>query len=131
MDEALARLKAAVDAGADVAFLEGIKNKEDLARTVKELSPVPVLLNIVHGGSTPDFTVEEAKALGVKIIIFPLISAVPAIHGIRAALQSIKDTGSDVSTAQGMGPKQFFEVMGLEDAVRIDKEAGGEAYLSI
>lgn len=28
-----------------VAFLEGIKSKEDLARTVKELSPVPVRTN--------------------------------------------------------------------------------------
>lgn len=44
--------------------------------------------------------------------VFPLISAVPAVHSIRAALRSIKDTGSDVSAAQGMGPKQFFEVMG-------------------
>ncbi|TFK39566.1 Pyruvate/Phosphoenolpyruvate kinase-like domain-containing protein [Crucibulum laeve] len=131
MDEALERLKAAVAAGADVAFLEGVRNREDVERTVMELAPTPVLLNIVHGGSTPDFTVKEAQALGVKLVIFPLISAVPAIHGIRAALHSLKSTGSDVPTAKGMGPKQFFEVMGikgLNDAIQIDKEAGGTSY---
>ncbi|KAG5720766.1 Carboxyvinyl-carboxyphosphonate phosphorylmutase, partial [Termitomyces sp. T112] len=128
MDEALKRLKLAIKAGADVAFVEGVRSHEELARTIEELSPTPVFLNVVHGGSTPDFTIEDAKALGVKIVIFPMISAVSAVHGIRAAFQSLKTTGSDVSTAKGMGPKQFFQVMGLDDAIEIDKAAGGEAY---
>ncbi|KAG6872650.1 hypothetical protein C0992_009440, partial [Termitomyces sp. T32_za158] len=69
LDEALNRLKLAIEAGADVAFLliEGVRSREELARTIKELSPTPVLLNIVHGGSTPDFTVEDAKVLGAKV----------------------------------------------------------------
>ncbi|KAG6886852.1 hypothetical protein C0995_003946 [Termitomyces sp. Mi166 len=116
MDEALKRLKFAIEAGADVAFLEGVRSREEVARTIQELSPTPsengqVLLNVVHGGSTPDFTVEDAKALGVKITIFPLVTAAPAIHGIRAALLSLKTMGSDVPSAKGMGPKQFFDVM--------------------
>ncbi|KAF9461508.1 oxaloacetate acetylhydrolase [Collybia nuda] len=131
MDEAMKRLKAAVAAGADVAFLEGVRNREEVAYTVEAVKPTPLLLNIVHGGSTPDFTVEDAKALGVKIAIFPLISAVPAIHGIRAALESLKTTGSDVPTALGMGPKQFFEVMGLEEVMKVDCQAGGVAYHEI
>ncbi|KAG6849165.1 hypothetical protein H0H93_010842 [Arthromyces matolae] len=120
MDEALNRLKLAIEAGADVAFLEGVRSKEEVERAVKELAPTPVLLNVVHGGSTPDFTVEDAKALGVKIAIFPLIAAVPAIHGIREALRSLKATGSDVASARGMGPKEFFQVMGLDEAIELD-----------
>ncbi|KAG6895397.1 hypothetical protein C0992_001497, partial [Termitomyces sp. T32_za158] len=113
LDEALDRLKLAIEAGADVAFLliEGVRSREELARTIKELSPTPVLLNIVHGGSTPDFTLEDAKVLGAKVVIFPLVTAVPAIHGIRAALQSLKSSGSDVQSAMGMSPKHFFQVM--------------------
>ncbi|KAG6900634.1 hypothetical protein C0993_007316 [Termitomyces sp. T159_Od127] len=121
LDEALKRLKLAIEVGADVAFLEGVRNREELVRTIKELSPTPVLLNVVHGGSTPDFTVEDAKALGVKIVI-------PAIHGIREALQSLKTSGSDVQSAMGMSPKQFFQVLGLDEAIQIDKVAGGETY---
>ncbi|KAG6828555.1 hypothetical protein H0H92_007580 [Tricholoma furcatifolium] len=128
MDEALKRLKLAIEAGADVAFLEGVRSREELERTVKELAPTPVLLNVVHGGSTPDFTVDDAREIGVKIVIFPLISSVPAVHGIRTALQSLKRSGSDLESAQGMGPKQFFQVMGLDAAIEIDKAAGGEAY---
>ena len=87
MEEAIARLELASDAGADVLFLEGIASKEDLERTVKTFAPKPVrysnlklfsvtrsdhivqvLLNIVTGGFTPSFTADEAKALGAKLI---------------------------------------------------------------
>ncbi|KAL0571789.1 hypothetical protein V5O48_010163, partial [Marasmius crinis-equi] len=87
-----------------------------------------VLLNSVTGGFTPPFTADEAKEIGVKLIIYPLITAVPMIHALREALQSLKKTGSDVPTAQGMGPRQFFEVMGLESAVKLDKAAGATSY---
>ncbi|KAL0562371.1 hypothetical protein V5O48_019716, partial [Marasmius crinis-equi] len=59
MEEALARLKVASDAGADVLFLEGIASKEDLERTVATFAPKPVLLNSVTGGFTPPFTADE------------------------------------------------------------------------
>ncbi|KAJ8076717.1 hypothetical protein AAF712_000344 [Marasmius tenuissimus] len=131
MEEAIVRLKLASDAGADVLFLEGIASKEDLELTVKTFAPKPVLLNVVTGGFTPPFTADEAKALGAKLIIFPLISAVPMVHAVRAALKSLKETGSDVPTAQGMGPRQFFEVMGLDSAVKLDKEAGATSYDSV
>jgi len=42
MEEAVRRLKAAADVGADVAFIEGVKTKEDLEWTVKALAPTPV-----------------------------------------------------------------------------------------
>ena len=34
------------------------------------------------------------------------------VHAVRAAMQSLKKTGTDFSSAQGMVPKAFFEVMG-------------------
>ena len=42
MDEAVRRLKLAADAGADAAFIEGVKTKELLEKTVKALAPTPV-----------------------------------------------------------------------------------------
>lgn len=46
MDEALKRLKAAADVGADVAFIEGVKTREDLIKTVKYLEPTPVSIQM-------------------------------------------------------------------------------------
>lgn len=42
MDEALTRLKLAAAAGADVCFIEGVKTKDLLEKTVAELAPTPV-----------------------------------------------------------------------------------------
>ncbi|KXN83974.1 Carboxyvinyl-carboxyphosphonate phosphorylmutase [Leucoagaricus sp. SymC.cos] len=131
LDEALARLKAAVKAGADVAFVEGVKSEEEVRKSVRELAPTPVLLNIVTGGSTPDFTASDARRLGVKIAIFPLITAVPAVHGMRQGLAALKIHGTDTLTAHKMSPKRFFEVMGLDGAIQIDREAGGQAYAKL
>lgn len=68
------------------------------------------------------------------------------MHGIRAAMQSLKKTGTDFTSAQGMDPKAFFEVMGrfpsnylntecahtillgLNDVTSLDARAGGSAF---
>ncbi len=88
-----------------------------------------VLVNVISGGLTPSFTSKEAEEMGAKIIsgflsiadggwgaeripVFSLVSCVAAVHGIRAAMHSLKKTGTDFSSAQGMDPKAFFEVMG-------------------
>ncbi|KIY46072.1 Phosphoenolpyruvate/pyruvate domain-containing protein [Fistulina hepatica ATCC 64428] len=128
MDEAIARLRLAADAGADVCFIEGVKTAELLESTVAALAPKPVLVNVISGGLTPSFTAQEAEALGAKIIIFSLVSCVAMVHAVRAAMYSLKKTGTDFTSAQGMDPKAFFEVMGLNDIIELDKQAGGSAF---
>ncbi|KAK7039553.1 phosphoenolpyruvate pyruvate domain-containing protein [Favolaschia claudopus] len=131
MDEALLRLKLAADAGADALFIEGVKSIQLLELTVKTLAPKPVLVNVISGGLTPSFTSKEAEAVGAKIIIFSLASCVPMVHALRTAMKSLRETGTDFAAAQGMGPKEFFEVMGLRDAVELDAKAGGTSFNSI
>ena len=46
--------------------------------------------------------------------VFSLVSCVAAVHGIRAAMHSLKETGTDFTSARGMDPKAFFEIMGTE-----------------
>ena len=44
------------------------------------------------------------------------------LHGVRAAMRSLKKTGTDWSSAQGMDPKAFFKVMGLDEVVSLDAD---------
>ncbi|KAF9012546.1 Pyruvate/Phosphoenolpyruvate kinase-like domain-containing protein [Cyathus striatus] len=129
--EAITRLRLASEAGADVCFIEGVKSKELLESTVAALAPKPVLVNVISGGLTPSFTSAEAEKLGAKIIIFSLVSSVSMVHACRSAMHMLKKTGTDFSSARGMDPKQFFEVMGLNDVVNFDAEAGGSAFKQI
>lgn len=86
-------------------------------------------MNVISGGLTPSFTCQEAESLGAKIIstysvwmvsscphpgfpVFSLVSCVAMVHAVRAAMHSLKKTGTDFSSAKGMDPKSFFEVMG-------------------
>ncbi|CAE6497632.1 unnamed protein product [Rhizoctonia solani] len=131
MDEAIRRLQAAASVGADVAFIEGVKTKELLEKTVKALAPTPVLVNVISGGLTPSFTTQEAEAMGAKIIIFSLVSAVAAVHAIREAMALLKKTGTDHTSARGMDPRKFFEVVGLDEVIEVDRRAGGTALSSI
>ncbi|KAK7464381.1 hypothetical protein VKT23_006548 [Stygiomarasmius scandens] len=131
MEEALIRLKLAADAGADVCFIEGVKSKELLVDTVSALAPKPVLVNVISGGLTPGFTYSEAEQLGAKIIIFSLVSCVAMVHAVRAAMQSLKKTGNDFASSQGMDPKQFFQVMGLDEVIELDAKAGGTAFQQV
>ncbi|KAF9047437.1 oxaloacetate acetylhydrolase [Panaeolus papilionaceus] len=128
MEEAITRLKLAADAGADVCFIEGVKTEELLRSTVAALAPKPVLVNVISGGLTPSFTYQDAERMGAKIIIFSLVSCVAMVHAVRAAMHSLKKTGTDFSSAKGMDPKSFFEVMGLNEVIELDSKAGGSAF---
>ncbi|KJA28893.1 hypothetical protein HYPSUDRAFT_197036 [Hypholoma sublateritium FD-334 SS-4] len=128
MEEAVTRLQLASAAGADVCFIEGVKTEELLRSTVAALAPKPVLVNVISGGLTPSFTTSEAEAMGAKIIIFSLVSCVAIVHGVRDAMRSLRTTGTDFSTAKGMDPKSFFGIMGLDDVVTLDSQAGGSAF---
>ncbi|KFG82124.1 putative carboxyphosphonoenolpyruvate phosphonomutase [Metarhizium anisopliae] len=126
-DEAVRRLKAAAESGADVAFLEGIQNDQQAREVCRALAPVPVLLNMVEHGATPSWTPDEARQLGFKIIFFPFAVLAPVYKAIRQAFVRIKETGRTGLDPE-FTPKRLFTIVGLEDAVRVEDEAGGSLY---
>ncbi|KAF7327824.1 RING-type domain-containing protein [Mycena kentingensis (nom. inval.)] len=129
LDEAINRCKAAVKAGADVAFVEGLRTREEAEAVVKAFAPTPVLLNLATNGNTPNWTVQQAKEMGFRLCIFPCAAIIPAALAIRAAFREIKATGTDVQGCAGVGPKGFFEWVGLKEVMDIDAAAGGSFTL--
>jgi 2-methylisocitrate lyase-like PEP mutase family enzyme len=127
LDEALRRLEAARDAGADVAFLEGLRTEEEARRACAHLAPMPVLLNMVEHGATPSWTPAEAQEMGFRIIIFPFAALGPAYKAMRDALVRIKETGRTGLDSE-VTPRSVFEVVGLGEAIKVDEEAGGKMF---
>ena len=126
-DEAIQRLKEAYKVGADVAFFEGFVSKEQGRQIVKDLEPMPVLLNMVEAGATPSFTASEAKEAGFRIMIVPFISIAPAYKAIKAEMQHLKETGS-ADYAKTMSPQTLFRICGVDASMQIDKKAGGKSF---
>lgn len=127
-DECIARLRAARALGADVGLLEGFKSKEQAAQAVKDLAPWPLLLNIVENGHSPLITVEEAREMGFRIMIFSFAALAPAYSAIKDAYEKLKWDGVTGIQGSGVTPKGIFEVCGLGECMRVDEEAGGEDF---
>ncbi|MGC2203278.1 MAG: isocitrate lyase/PEP mutase family protein [Stellaceae bacterium] len=80
LEEAIARANEALAAGADMAFVEAPQTRDEVA-AVPRLVQGPCLLNVVHGGKTPDLDLREAETMGYKLAIVPglLIKSVVGI----------------------------------------------------
>jgi 2-methylisocitrate lyase-like PEP mutase family enzyme len=127
---AVSRLKQAVEAGADVAFLEGMTTVEQCQQVCIDLAPTPVLLNMVAGGVTPDLSLDEANRLGFKIVIFPLVALGPAIEEISRHVKQFKASKRNaVSELQKSGGvTSMFDVCGMAKCVEFDISAGGTSF---
>ena len=63
LDEAIARLKAYADAGADCLYAPGIRSRDHIAAVVAAVAPKPFNLLV---GSASDLTMHDISALGVR-----------------------------------------------------------------
>ncbi|MCG5500414.1 methylisocitrate lyase [Ectothiorhodospira lacustris] len=97
MDSAIERAVACVEAGADMIFPEAINTLEQYQQFVDAVG-VPVLANITEFGSTPLFTTEALKGVGVSLVLYPL-SAFRAMN--KAALNVFEAIRRD-GTQQGV-----------------------------
>ncbi|KFY91884.1 hypothetical protein V500_04416 [Pseudogymnoascus sp. VKM F-4518 (FW-2643)] len=129
-ETAISRLRKAVDIGADVVFPEGMTTLSQCSKVCKDLSPTPVLLNMVAGGITPDLSVEEANRLGFKIVIFPAVALGPVLEEVDAAMKNLKkNERAEVSEVQRTGGvKHYFNMLGLEQYMEFDTAAGGTSF---
>ena len=69
-EEAIARANAAMEAGADIAFVEAPQTLDEL-RAVPKLVNGPCLFNLVYGGKTPDIDLTTAADMGFRLAILP------------------------------------------------------------
>jgi 2-methylisocitrate lyase-like PEP mutase family enzyme len=69
-DEAVRRANAALEAGADMAFVEAPQTLEEVA-AVPRLVKGPCLLNVVWRGKTPEVGLDDAEGMGYRLAILP------------------------------------------------------------
>ncbi|KAL4869278.1 hypothetical protein BDV12DRAFT_168238 [Aspergillus spectabilis] len=128
-EDSLMRLKAAREAGADAGFLEGISSIEMARQIVVDLAGWPLLLNMVEHGSTPSITATQAREIGFRIIIFPFAALGPACVAIQEGMEKLKRDGIP-GLDKELTPQTLFRVCGLDESVKVDTAAGGEAFNS-
>ena len=126
LDEAIARANAALEAGADIAFVEATQSVEEAAAVPKRVRG-PCLLNVVPGGRTPITNLRDAEAMGYKLAILPGLMLQATITAGDAALAQVKATGIVPASPVSVG--ETFRRFGADewDALRQRFNAGARA----
>ncbi|HUB49817.1 MAG TPA: isocitrate lyase/PEP mutase family protein [Acetobacteraceae bacterium] len=119
-DDAIARANAALQAGADMAFVEAPQTMEEVA-AVPKLVRGPCLLNVVRGGKTPEVDLREAQTLGYKLAIVPGLLLKAVIGACDAMLGQLKATHRHPVPPTDMTVRDGFNRVGAQewDALRI------------
>lgn len=110
LGEAIERLKAFADLGADVLFLEAPRNEAEMARCCREVPGVH-MVNMLEDGITPLLPPARLAALGYRLAAYPLTLLSCAVHAMQAAL-------SRLSTGQTPAHRVSFQA--LRDIVGFD-----------
>jgi 2-methylisocitrate lyase-like PEP mutase family enzyme len=90
LDDAIRRLQAYAEAGADCLYAPGIKTREQIAAVVKAVAPKPVNLLI---GASSELTLRDVEELGVRRISVGGAMARTAWGGFMRAAQMIATEG--------------------------------------
>lgn len=92
LNHAIERAHAYVDAGADVAFIEGPESPEEIAQMAAK-GPARQVINLVEGGRTPLLSVDELTRTGFSIILFANLCLQASARGIQDALSVLQERG--------------------------------------
>jgi 2-methylisocitrate lyase-like PEP mutase family enzyme len=114
LDEAIARANAALEAGADMAFVEAPRTLEEIAAVPKRVKG-PCLLNVVRGGKTPPIDLAEADRLGYRLAILPGVLLANVVAVCDETLAAIKAQGRHPDPMGNLTLKQMFGRFGADE----------------
>jgi 2-methylisocitrate lyase-like PEP mutase family enzyme len=113
-EEAVKRANAALEAGADMAFVEAPQTLEEVA-AVPRLVKGPCLLNMVWRGKTPQLALSEAEQMGYKLSILPGVLTRSVVGACDAALAELRKLGRHPTPASDISPQQGFRLSGADE----------------
>ncbi len=90
IDVAIERANAYLEAGADVAFVEGPTTREEIAKVCEQVEG-PVLYN--QTGVSPRLNEEEMNELGIALTIFPGICMRATMKALFDVMYDMKERG--------------------------------------
>lgn len=114
LDDALERMRRYIAAGADMAFIEAPRSREELRRVAAEIS-APSMANMVPGGRTPLLSPSELEALGFACVAWPTALVYAMARAGRDVLRRLIESGTTAGwDDQLMGFEEFNNLVGLK-----------------
>jgi 2-methylisocitrate lyase-like PEP mutase family enzyme len=121
LDEAMRRAEQYAKAGADVLFIESPESEQELAAIGKSFD-LPLLVNIVEGGRTPQLPPAALQQLGFSLAIYPctgFLAATAALERVYHGIRSRQGTQADESLYPFA---DMCKLMGFEAVWEFDRQ---------
>jgi 2-methylisocitrate lyase-like PEP mutase family enzyme len=119
MAEALARVRAYQEAGAEMIMVNGITDVAEL-KTIAEACQLPMLHNVSGSDRSPDVSDADARSFGVKIIIYPIQVARAAAAAAQTMLQVIA-RGGDRASVPALSFEEYFRLAGWDEVAQFEQ----------
>lgn len=110
LDEAIWRMQAFADLGADILFLEAPRDEQEMSRFCREVPGVR-MANMLEGGITPILPPAHLHNLGYRIAAYPLTLLACAVRAMQEALAGL---------AAGRTPERRVDFQNLRGIVGFD-----------
>lgn len=124
LDEAIARVTEAREAGADASFVEAPGSIEQLER-IGERAPRPIVANMIEGGKTPVLEKAQLESLGFQLILYPLTGLFAAGHVLRSLYAHLHKTGTTLGMENELlSFSEFNDLIGVEEKYRFSEKYG-------
>jgi len=94
LNDSIERANAYCAAGADMAFVQGPADHDEVTQ-IGEAVDAPLLYNV--SGSSPELPPAELATLGFALVMFPRLSSLATILGVRRAAMALADDPVDAT----------------------------------
>jgi 2-methylisocitrate lyase-like PEP mutase family enzyme len=112
--EAIRRARLYKEAGADVLFVEGPRDRDELRRIGRDL-PGPLAVNLIEGGRTPLCSLEELAEMGFFSVGFVLSGLYAAARALERTYAEVRARGTTEGISDALMPfDEFNALIGLE-----------------
>jgi methylisocitrate lyase len=125
LDEAIRRSNLYLEAGADLAFIDGIRSRADIEQAVRSIrGPLSVnLMDAVTGMKTELVPIPELARMGVGRVSIPVASIMVAHRALTAFFTALKasPTGTLPGETQWVSSfENFTDFVGLKDYRKLE-----------
>lgn len=120
-NQAIKRSQAYIEAGADMLFLEGPENLDQLA-AIPSLLPIPHIINLAETGKGLQLITDDVWKMGYKLALFPITGLLVATNAMKKAYLTLKTNhGSRYLEHEMISYREFNSFIGMEEGVVIDE----------
>ena len=109
------------ESGADVIFIEAPQTEEEIRTIGKEIK-LPMLINLIEGGKTPNLPISDLEELGFRLILYPLTSIFATAYSMQKLASHVRSEKTTRGYDEILTFSEFENVVDLQKYKDLDSK---------